>query len=219
MKLVDLLCLFALPLGGIAVAAPALAAGCPGVEVVFARGTGEPVGVGSIGQDFVNALRTHTRSVGVYAVDYPATMDFGSSTMAGINDAGAHIQYMTINCPTTRMVLGGFSQGAAVSGFVTSAAVPDGAPAGAPNPMDSSVVNHVAAVVLFGTPSPQFMGMIGQPPIAIGPAYGGKTMQLCTFDDPVCGDLGLFGGNWAAHNSYTENGMVASAANYAADRI
>ena len=46
---------------------------CPDVEVVSARGTGEPPGVGGIGQGFVDSLRSQAggRSVGVYAVNYP----------------------------------------------------------------------------------------------------------------------------------------------------
>ncbi|WP_235626987.1 cutinase family protein, partial [Mycobacterium tuberculosis] len=36
---------------------------CPDVEVVFARGTGEPPGVGGIGEDFIDALREPPRHV------------------------------------------------------------------------------------------------------------------------------------------------------------
>ena len=45
----------------------ATAQGCPDVEVVFARGTGEPPGVGEVGQAFVDAVRTQAapRSVNV----------------------------------------------------------------------------------------------------------------------------------------------------------
>jgi cutinase-like protein len=193
----------------------ALGSACPSVEVVFARGTSEAPGVGGIGQDFVNALSLKVGPVGVYAIDYPANMDFGGSAMAGINDAASHIQQMATSCPATHMVLGGYSQGAAVAGFVTSAAVPDGAPADAPQPMSSQIANHIAAVVLFGTPSVQFMGMIGQPPIAIGGIYQGKTIQLCIQDDPICSQ----GTDWAAHSAYTDDGMVAQAATFAASRI
>lgn len=58
---------------------------CPDVEVVFARGTGEPPGVGGIGEDFIDALRSKIgeKSMGVYGVDYPATTDFPTA-MAGI---------------------------------------------------------------------------------------------------------------------------------------
>lgn len=47
---------------------------CPDVEVVFARGTTEPPGAGGIGQAFIDSLRSQLggRSVGVYAVNYPA---------------------------------------------------------------------------------------------------------------------------------------------------
>ncbi len=57
---------------------PAAAAPCPDVEVVFARGTTEPPGVGGIGQVFVDSLRSQLgeRSVGVYPVNYPASREF-----------------------------------------------------------------------------------------------------------------------------------------------
>ena len=62
----------------------AAAAPCPDVEIVFARGTTEPPGVGGIGQAFVDSLRSQLggRSVGVYAVNYPASRDFVNSTPA-----------------------------------------------------------------------------------------------------------------------------------------
>lgn len=109
---------------------------CPDVEVVFARGTGEPPGVGGIGEDFIDALRSKIgeKSMGVYGVDYPATTDFPTA-MAGIYDAGTHVEQTAANCPQSKLVLGGFSQGAAVMGFVTAAAIPDGAPLDAPRPM------------------------------------------------------------------------------------
>jgi cutinase len=113
------------------------------------------------------------------------------------------------------MVLGGFSQGAAVKGFVTSAAIPDAAHADAPKLMSPDVANHVAAVALFGTPSNRFMNQIGAPPIAIGPLYIPKTTQLCAAGDPVCSD----GGDWAAHNSYTNDGMVDGAASFVAGHL
>jgi cutinase len=199
-------------------AAPSVTApGCPNAEVVFARGTGEAPGVGYFGQAFVDALRSKLppgKSLGVYGVNYPATMDFPTA-LEGIDDAGNHVEQMAASCPTTKMVLGGFSQGAAVMGFVTSAAIPDGAPAGAPKPMPPDVANHVAAVALFGTPSNGFMTQVGAPPIVIGPLYVPKTTELCADGDPVCAN----GGDFAAHNSYADNGMVDQAATFAASRL
>ena len=164
---------------------------CPDVEVIFARGTAEPPGVGGIGQAFVDSVRSQagSRSVGVYPVNYPASSDFADplafagTVVDGIRDAGAHIESMAANCPKTRMVLGGYSQGAAVAGFVTSAAVPPGVPVElVPAPMPPEVADHVAAVALFGKPSDAWMQQYGAPPIVIGPSYAAKTIELC---DPV----------------------------------
>src|SRR6201996_5171507 len=89
---------------------------CSDVAVVFARGTHQDPGLGNIGQAFVDSLTSQVggRSVGVYAVNYPANNDFATSTPAGGDDMSAHVQAMAASCPNTKMVLGGYSQGAAV---------------------------------------------------------------------------------------------------------
>src|SRR6185295_5733244 len=106
---------------------------CPDVEVVFARGTSEAPGVGGIGQAFVDALRSQVggETVAVYPVNYAASSDFNDriqfarTVVDGIRDAGSHVEATAANCPSTRIVLGGFSQGAAVAGYVTAAVVPE----------------------------------------------------------------------------------------------
>ena len=93
----------------------ASAAPCPEVEVVFARGRVESPGAGQIGNAFVNALRAKTgKNVGLYSVSYPADTEIDE----GANDMSQHIQYMAANCPDTRLVLGGYSLGAAVTDVV-----------------------------------------------------------------------------------------------------
>jgi hypothetical protein len=196
---------------------------CPDVEVVFARGSGEPPGVGGVGGSFVDALRGQIggRSLGVYPVSYPASTDFSSAdfpttVIDGIRDAGAHLQSMAASCPKTREVLGGYSQGAAVAGFVTSAAVPPGVPASkVPQPMAPEIANHVAAVTLFGTPSGPWLQKYGAPVIAIGPLYQPKTLELCAPGDGICGS----GDDAFAHMSYPMNGMTGEAATYAASHL
>jgi cutinase len=208
---------------GLSVPAPSANADCPDVDLVFARGTSEPPGVGGIGGSFVDALRGQIggRSLAVYPVNYPASSDFGSPDFVGtfidgIRDASSHIESMAASCPKTREVLGGFSQGAAVAGFVTSSAVPKGVPAASvPAPMPPDIANHVAAVTLFGTPSDQFLEKYGAPDIAIGPLYQSKTLQLCAPGDPICGG----GGDPAAHASYGANGMTNQAASFAASHL
>ena len=200
---------------------------CPDVEAIFARGTAEPPGVGGIGQAFVDALRSQVgdRSLGVYPVNYPASADFAggiqfaATVVEGIRDAAAHVQATAANCPKTRMVLGGFSQGAVVAGFVTSAVVPEGVPAAlVPAPMPPEVADHVAAVTLFGKPSDQFMRDVGAPPVVIGPLYAAKTIDLCADGDTICNGAPP-GAPSIAHALYPMNGMVNQAAAFAVGRL
>jgi len=212
----------------IGVAAPTAAAQpCPDVEVVFARGTGEPPGVGGIGQAFVDAVRAQAgpKTVGVYAVNYPAgdnfadRMGFVSTVVEGIRDAGNHVQAVAANCPSTKMILGGYSQGAVVSGFVTSAEVPAGVPVeSVPQPMPPEVADHVAAVVLFATPSADFLSQFGAPAVTIGPLYEPKTLQLCDRGDSICAGAPGGGPN-LAHVMYAMNGSVNEGATFAVGRL
>jgi cutinase len=193
-----------------AVVPSASAQPCPDTEVVFARGTGEPPGVGPTGQAFVDSLssRLGGKSVGVYPVNYPAS-DQWSTGLEGIRDAGNHVVSMAGSCPNTKMVLGGYSQGAAVVGFVTSPAPPESIPddvdrATLPKPLPPDVASHIAAVVLFGPPNVRTMNLLGQPQLVIGPLYQAKTIQVCAVEDPVCSD----GMNFSAHDTYAGDGSV-----------
>jgi cutinase len=178
---------------------------CPDVEVVSARGTGEPPGVGSNGEVFIDSLRSRIpgRSVGVYGVNYPATDEFVTSVSAGAADARAHVQSTVANCPDTRIVLSGYSQGAAVIDKVTEELPPE-------------VTDHVAAVALFGNPESVFARSLGgaHPP-ALSPLYRPKTIDLCIPDDPICSE----GKNEAAHHLYIESGMTAQAATFVAGKL
>lgn len=190
---------------------------CPDVQAVFARGTTEPPGLGFTGQAFVDALRAKLpdKNVGEYAVNYPATLDFKQG-IQGIADARTHVQTMVANCPDTELVLGGFSQGAAVMGFVTTDLIPDGVTASdVPPPMPQAVADHVAAVALFGKPNERFMNRIGEPTVVIGSLYAPKTVDLCVPEDPICS----LGADFAAHNRYAEAGYVDQAAVFAASRV
>jgi hypothetical protein len=150
----------------------------------------------------------------VYPVDYPATTDFPRA-LDGVRDASARVEATARTCPNTNVVLGGFSQGAAVAGFVTANVIPDGAPDGAPNPMPPDIADHVAAVALFGTPNDRFMRAIGQPDVTVGPMYAAKTIELCVPDDFVCSN----GRDFNAHMQYVDTGLVDQAAAYAATQL
>ena len=208
----------------------AAAQACPDVQVVFARGTSEPPGVGGVGQAFVDAVRAQAapRSVDVYPVNYEASGDFANrfvfaqSILNGIRDASSRVEATVANCPETKIVLGGFSQGAVVAGAVTMADLPDQVPAEfrsfVPNPVPPQVANHVAAVTLLGTPSPRFMSDLGAPPLTIGPSYTDKTIQLCAPGDTIC-DGAPLGPPSVAHTLYGANGMVGEEAAFAVGRL
>ena len=140
---------------------------------------------------------------GEYAVDYPASRDFDSSTPAGANDAGSHIQSMAGNCPGTRIVLGGYSQGAGVIDLSTTA-------------MPPQIADHVAAMALFGAPRSAFADTLSPGPLpTIGALYATKTIDLCVPNDPICSD----GWDMRAHVAYVETGMTNQAATFAASRL
>jgi len=193
---------------------------CPDIQVVFARGTFEAPGVGGTGQAFVDALRAKTvgKSVDVYPVNYPASLNFATAA-DGVVDASNKVRATAAACPDTKVVLGGFSQGAAVAAYLTADTVPEGfaLPPGLTGPLEPSVADHVAAVALFGKPSSGFLQMIytGAPPITVGAGYTGKTLDLCIPTDPVCAPGG---GDGNAHNMYAANGLVDQAAEFAASR-
>lgn len=199
----------------------ASAAPCPDVEVVFARGTFEPPGVGETGDAFVSALRSKigAKSLDVYPVNYPASLDFQTAAN-GVIDASNKVRDIATSCPNTKMVLGGYSQGAAVIGYITADGIPAGfaPPPGITGPMPANVATHVAAVALFGKPSNGFLQTINvsAPPINVGHLYSGKTTDMCIPDDPICSPTGNDNG---AHTLYAENGMTAQAADFAANHL
>jgi cutinase len=192
----------AIPTAAIGVAS---ADDCPEIEVVFARGTSEAPGLGAVGGAFVDSLRSKVggRSVGSYAVNYPADYDFLAAA-AGANDASAHIQYMMGACPNTRLVLGGYSQGAAVMDVI--AAVPFPA-IGFNNPLPPNTPDFVAGVAAFGNPSAK-LGL----PLTSSPVWGGRSIDLCNGGDPVCQTDGE---SVPAHRAYA-GGQTNTAANFIA---
>ncbi len=186
---------------------------CPDVEVVFARGTAEPGGIGRVGQAFTDALSSQLggRTVSTYAVNYPASYDF-LTTADGAADAASHIASMALQCPSTRIVLGGYSQGAAVVDML--AGVPPlgdriGEIGSAP-PLPVNAAILVSSVAVFGNPATKF----GNPLSAVG-QFAGRAIDLCKDGDPICSD----GRNPFAHRGYESSGMTQQAANFAAGRV
>ncbi|MDO3399222.1 cutinase family protein [Mycolicibacterium neoaurum] len=202
-------------------AAPHAAAtpACADVEVVFARGTDEAPGAGSVGTAFVDALRAQVtgKTVDSYAVNYPASNNW-PTVVLGVNDAADHIRTVAADCPDTSIVLGGYSQGAAVAQLVTAdppAIPPNSFAHGTTTELSADIAERVDAVLLFGKPNDRMLFLIGQPNVPIGTNFVSKTLDLCAINDAVCSD----GLDPVAHQTYIVNGMVTEAATYAAARI
>lgn len=198
----------------------AQASPCPDVALVFARGTGEPPGVGVIGQAFVDALRSDLggRSLDVYPVNYPASREYATA-VAGVADAGNHVRDVVAACPATKIVLGGYSQGAGVIALLTSDGGALGSPAlpGLPAPLSPDLAGRVAAVALFGKPSSAALAAENMPQINPAPAFAGKTIDLCVDGDPVCSVNP--NASIVPHLLYGVNGMASQAADFAASRL
>lgn len=191
-------------------AAPASAAPeCSDVEVVFARGTDEPAGIGAVGKNLVDTLKPMLKgsTITTYAVDYPASYDF-LEVAAGATDMSKHVQATAASCPDTKIVLGGYSQGAAVVDVVATSPI---AGLGYTAPLPRAVVPHVAAVVVFGNPSAR----LGQPLTRMSPDFGARTADLCNKADPICS----LGKDWNSHLTYQKSGLVKTAAQWIAKHV
>lgn len=197
-------------LAGTLLAAPAsvpaaAAEPCPDTEVVFGRGSGQPVGLGDVGEAFVAALTEQApgRDIQVYPVDYPASTDYRNSALLGESDAAAHIQGTVANCPNTKLVLGGYSQGASVMEMSS-------------NSLPAPVANHVVAVVLFGPPSsPYSTSLWGGPLPVLAASYRPKTIDFCLAGDIYCED----NGSVIPHLMYVQEGKAIEAATFVVNRL
>lgn len=195
-----------------AAAAPgpsAAAASCSDVDVVIARGTGEPGRLGVIvGDPLFSALKSQIRdrSLSSHAVDYPASLAPDSAAL-GNTELVRHVTAQANSCPDQKFVLVGYSQGANVvdnSIGIDSGGALVGAPIVATIP--AAVQPKVAAVLLFGNP----IRAVGR---KVTGTFEARTLDLCADGDPVCGA----GANVPAHLSYGAN--AGQAASFAAARV
>lgn len=197
--------------GAVTTAAPAAAAACSDVEVVFARGTGEAPGLGVAGRPLVEGITRALPDLTVssYAVDYAAATS-QTSAGPGATDMSRHVRETAAACPGTRFVLGGYSQGATVTDIALG--IRTGTTTG--TPVAAQDEPRVAAVVVFGNP----LGIGGGRTIATASStYGDRSRDYCNSSDSVCGSQPKTG--TGGHLSYVSNGSVAAGATFAADLV
>lgn len=183
---------------------------CPDVEVIFARGTGEPTGVGRVGQAFVDSLRQDTgMNIDVYGVNYPAgRLQLGGGD--GANDAISRVKAAVQKCPATKIVLGGYSQGASVIDIVAGVPVA-GVTWGSSLP--PQYVDNIAAVATFGN----IADRSGSPISSQSQLLGSKAIDLCNPGDPIC-HAGP-GNEWSDHTNGYVPTYTSQAATFVAARL
>jgi cutinase len=187
------------------------AADCSDAEVVFARGTDEPAGLGRVGDAFVDSLRKQTggMNVGTYAVNYSA----GKLQLHGgdgAKDAISHIKSTVAACPNTKIVLGGYSQGASIVDIVA------GIPVGGikwGDPLPPELADNVAAVATFGDVADRAGGSLP----TLSTLFAGKAIDLCNPADPIC-HAGP-GNAWSGHTEGYVPAYTTQAAAFAASKL
>ena len=190
---------------------PASADDCPDVEVIFARGTNEPPGLGRVGDAFVDSLRQQTGGLKIdtYGVNYAASklqLHGGD----GANDAINRVKQAVAKCPSTKIVLGGYSQGASVMDIVA------GVPIGGINwgsSLPPEYANNIAAVATFGDVADRAGGTLPNQSTLLG----SKAIDLCNPNDPIC-HAGP-GNEWSGHTEGYVPVYTTQAAAFVASRL
>ena len=120
---------------------------------------------------------------------------------------------MAASCPNTKLVLGGYSLGAAAADVVVAMNQPG---FGYADPLPPNMDQHVAAVALFGNATQRVVGDVPGP----SPAFAGKIIDLCAAGDPICTG-GVHDLHWSSHlqPSYISSGLVDQAASFVAGKL
>ncbi|GAM89458.1 hypothetical protein ANO11243_074960 [Dothideomycetidae sp. 11243] len=147
---------------------------CRPITLVFARGTGEPGNIGDIiGPELEAGLASHygASNLATQGVNYAASLtgnfDAGGCDPNGIATMEADLKQAASQCPNTKIVAGGYSQGAACLH-------------GAFRALDAGTLNRIVGAVTFGdTRKAQDGGQIPNYPPS-------KTMIYCAPGDLVC---------------------------------
>lgn len=173
---------------------------CPDVHVIGVRGSGQPAGFGSqvapVVESIVETVDASGRATTSEALEYPAisvsdslglvllTGEYASSVLAGVDALDDRLADIASGCPSTEIVLVGYSQGAQVIKQALA---------------DSLPVHRLAGIVLLADPTrdPSQSGIarLGDPGVAAEGAFGAVplpdharvvTIDVCAAGDGVC---------------------------------
>ncbi|HSJ72416.1 MAG TPA: cutinase family protein [Acidimicrobiia bacterium] len=180
--------------------APSITPECSMIHVIGARGSGQSNGFGDQVEPVVKSIVAVSTSVGLSAtseaLDYPAISisdslglalingEYDASVRAGVNELWAAIGRVSRACPSTDIVLVGYSQGAQVIKTALAGTVP---------------THRIATVVLLADPTrdPAQIGLfrLGDPTTLRTGAFGAialpdhvrtVTLDVCAAGDGIC---------------------------------
>ncbi|TKX23256.1 acetylxylan esterase [Elsinoe australis] len=221
----------ALALAGLAAASPVELQerqSCPKIHVFGARETTAPAGYGTAGVVVNLVLNAYPGST-AEAINYPACggqascggATYAQSALAGTSAIASAINSFNQKCPSTQLVIVGYSQGGQISDNafcgggdtnigLTSTAVP----------ISASALNQIKAAIFMGDPRyiaglPYNVGTCTQQGFAPRPAgfkcpaaQAAKIKSYCDSADPYC----CKGSDQATHQGYgTKYGQQALA--------
>lgn len=186
------------------------AGNCPDAHIIVTRASTEAPGTGIIGSLATAVTRASDQKITVEATDYPALLNpYAPSVAAGTEALTTQLTDEATNCPDTKIVVMGYSQGAhvigdvlagtgRVAGFTQSAAI------------STDVSDKVVAVILMGDPryvpgelfdagTSRTRGLFARGNDASLDAFADRTQSYCDTGDTFCAS----GASVAVHLSYT----------------
>ena len=199
-------------------AAPALAneapaTPCAPVDLIVARASTEAEGNGVIGALAKEIQKDVTAGVSDQSVKYRAALfPYEPSVVEGDSSIKKLLEEEVSKCPSQKIVLLGYSQGAQLVGDVLGGGGGVSGIGKATPPVSSSVGSHVIAAIQYGDPRriPNQSFDLGTDPGATGlfprqsnqllTAYAPLIQSYCDTGDPFCAK----GNNLNAHLDYVE---------------
>ncbi|WYZ40826.1 hypothetical protein EsH8_IV_001167 [Colletotrichum jinshuiense] len=184
---------------------------CAPVNIIVARGSVEAQGAGLLGNIANNASMQIPGSI-VTPLVYPAQLDpYPPSVAAGVTNMTMLLNQQAQQCPGTKIVLMGYSQGAQVS-LDTLCGTSDGPNFNATVAQAGAVGSKIAAVVLFGDPtfvatqpfvrgSSKKNGIFPRQDLSQCQALTSKFASFCDDNDLFCAS----GSNLTVHLGYFQN--------------
>ncbi len=206
-------------LGGSALAATsafaneAPASPCAPVDLIVARASTEAAGNGAIGALAKEIEKDVKAGVSDQSVVYRAALfPYEPSVVEGDSSGKKLLEEEVSKCPSQKIILLGYSQGAQVIGDMLGGGGGVSGIGGDTPPVSASVGSHVIAAVQYGDPRriPNQSFDLGTDPGATGlfprqsnqllTAYASEFQSYCDTGDPFCAK----GGNLEAHLDYVE---------------